>query len=288
VPNEDQNGGGKASERKEYSHDVIMQQALDSVARQKEQPFFLYLAVTLPHANNEAGKEGMEVPELGEFATKDWPAPRKGHAAMVTRLDRDVGRLIEQLKKQGLDKSTLVLFTSDNGPHSEGGYQAEMNNSNGELRGLKRDIYEGGIRVPFIAWWPKHIGAHETSAHVAAHQDLMPTLASIAGAENRVPQDIDGLSFAPTLLGKPKDQQQHEYLYWAFYERGGSQAVRSSHWKFVEQPKGTKPQLFDLQEDPGETKDVAQQHPKVVTRLRGYAEEAYTPSATWKFEKQKE
>jgi arylsulfatase A-like enzyme len=284
VPNEDAQGSGKATERVQYSHDLIMKEALGFVARQKEQPFFLYLALTTPHANNEAGKEGMEVPDLGEFAAKDWAAPRKGHAAMITRMDRDIGRLLKQLEEQGLAKNTLVIFTSDNGPHHEGGYQTEMNDSNGALRGSKRDLYEGGIRVPFIAWWPDKIAAGKTSAFVGAHQDLLPTLAALASAEKEVPKDIDGLSFVPTLLGVG-EQQQHEYLYWAFYERGGAQAVRAGQWKLVEQPKGTKLQLFDLKTDLSETKNIAEQHPEIVERLSGYMQQSLKPSETWKFEK---
>jgi arylsulfatase A-like enzyme len=285
VPNEDANGGGKATERREYSHDLIMREGLDFIARQKgEQPFFLYLALTIPHANNEAGKDGMEVPDLGEFADKDWPAPRQGHAAMITHMDRDIGRLLEQLKKQGLDKRTLILFTSDNGPHNEGGYQTEMNDSNGKLRGSKRDLYEGGIRVPLIAWWPGKIAAGKTSAHVAAHQDLLPTLAQFGSGSKHVRAEIDGISFQPTLFEKG-EQIEHDYLYWAFYERGGAQAARAGDWKLVEQPKGTKPQLFDMRIDVSEAKDVAGEHPEVVARLNGLMQRSLTPSETWKFTK---
>src|SRR5690606_34523104 len=138
---------------------LVIEHALDFVSRNAERPFFLYLALTIPHANNEAGKEGMEVPDLGPFADKNWSAPRKGHAAMITRMDRDIGRLRALLEERKLDKNTLVLFTSDNGPHNEGGYQQEMNDSNGPLRGSKRDLYDGGIRVPLIAWWPEKIAA---------------------------------------------------------------------------------------------------------------------------------
>ena len=283
VPNEGPNGDGKASEKRQYSHDLIVEKALDFVSRQKDEPFFLYLALTIPHANNEAKQEGMEVPDLGEFAQKNWPAGRKGHAAMITRMDRDIGRLRAQLEAQGIAKDTLILFTSDNGPHNEAGYQHEMNDSNGPLRGSKRDLYDGGIRVPLIAWWPGQIAAGATSGLIGAHQDMLPTLAAIAGANKHVPQDIDGLSLAPTLLGEAAKQQQHDYLYWAFYERGGSQAVRSGIWKLVEQPYGTPPQLFDVTKDIGEQNDIAAQHPDVVEKLSTQFKKAYTPSKTWKF-----
>lgn len=282
VPNETKVGAGKASEKVEYSHDLICDQALDFIRRSGDKPFFLYLAITLPHANNEAGKEGMEIPSLGEFADKSWSAPRKGHAAMVTRIDRDVRRVIEELKRQHLDKNTLVLFSSDNGPHNEGGYQTEMNDSNGPLRGSKRDMYEGGIRVPMIAWWPGKIAPGESKL-VAGHVDLMPTLAHVVGAESALPKDLDGLSLAPTLLGKPAEQKQHDALYWAFYERGGAQAVRSGDWKLVEQPIGTKPQLYDLAKDVAEAHDLAEEHPGVVAKLVKQMQNAYVPSETWKF-----
>jgi arylsulfatase A-like enzyme len=283
VPNEDKQGGGKASEKIEYSHDLIAAQALAFIEAQRDKPFFLYFSLTIPHANNEAGKEGMEAPDLGEFAEKPWPAPRKGHAAMIARMDRDIGRLMAKLKEKGFDKNTLVLFTSDNGPHNEGGYQHEMNDSNGPLRGSKRDLYEGGIRVPMIAWWPEHIAAGGTTTHIASHQDVLPSVAEFALAEKQVPKDIDGMSFAPTLLGNESQQRQHDYLYWAFYERGGSQAVRAGQWKLVEQPYGTPPQLYDLAADIGETKDVASQHPDVAEKLTGYLKQAYQLSDTWKF-----
>lgn len=282
-PTEDKMGSGKATKKVDYSHDLIMERALKFVGAERKEPFFLYLALTIPHANNEAKDEGMEVPDLGDFANKNWAAPRQAHAAMITRMDRDIGRLMTLLQEKSLDANTLVLFTSDNGPHNEGGYQHEMNDSNGPLRGSKRDLYEGGIRVPFIARWPGKILAERTSDLVAAHQDLLPTLASLAGAAKQVPGDIDGLSIAPTLTGDYFGQQKRDYLYWAFYERGSSQAVRSGSWKLVEQPYGTPRQLFDLSKDIGEEHNVAGQHPDVVEKLSGYMKAAYVPSAAWKF-----
>jgi arylsulfatase A-like enzyme len=285
VPDEGPDGVGKASEKRQYSHDLIVERALDFITRQKDEPFFLYLALTIPHANNEAKLEGMEVPDLGEFASKDWPQGRKGHAAMITHMDRDIGRLRAKLESLGIAKDTLILFTSDNGPHNEAGYQHEMNDSNGPLRGCKRDLYDGGIRVPLVAWWPEHIAAGSTTDQIGAHQDMMPTLAAIAGATKFVPADIDGISLAPTLLGQPDKQQQHEYLYWVFYERGGSQGVRSGPWKLVEQPYGTPPQLYDVTKDIGEQNDLAAQHPDVVAKLTAYMKQAYTPSEDWTIKK---
>ena len=283
VPGSGDFGVGVATEKVEYSADLITAQALAWIERVKDQPFFLYYAVTLPHANNEGGREGMEVPELGQYAATDWPPPQKAHAAMISRLDADVGKLMDRLKALGLDNNTLVFFSSDNGPHAEGGNDPHFNDSNGPLRGIKRDLTEGGIRVPLIARWPGKIKAESTSDFVGSFADLLPTLAGIAGASGDVPKDLDGLSLAPTLLGRPADQQQHDYLYWAFYERGGAQAVRQGHWKAVQQPLDTPVRLYDLAADIGEDRNVADQHAEVARRLTAAMGEAYVPSENWKF-----
>ncbi len=159
VPAEDRTGAGVATRRVAYSADLVTDEALAWIRQQRTNRFLLVFTPTLPHANNEAGARGMEIPELGDYRDRPWPDPVKGHAAMVTRLDRDVGRLVDLLRELGLEKSTVVLFTSDNGPHREGGYQPEINDSNGPLRGIKRDLYEGGIRVPMIAWGPGRVPA---------------------------------------------------------------------------------------------------------------------------------
>lgn len=280
VPNEDAQGGGKASQRVEYSHDLFVEDALKWVETQRDRPFFLYLALTIPHANNEARAEGMEVPDLGQYADTDWPTPQKGHAAMISRMDRDVGRLMALLQRLGLDERTIVFFSSDNGPHREGGNDPEFNDSNGPLRGLKRDLYEGGIRVPFIVRWPGHIPAGRVSDHVTWFADFLPTAAELAGVQ--APRGLDGVSLVPTLLGRQRDQRQSRYLYWEFYERPSKQAIRQGDWKAVAVPFGGPIQLFNLRDDPGEEHDIAAEHPRIVRRLRRLMNEAHVPSPDWK------
>jgi len=183
-------GAGVATEKVEYSHDLFVDEALQFVERHRYEPFFLYLALTIPHANNEAGRAGMEVPSYGPYADADWPEPQKGHAAMITRMDGDVGRLLDKLKDLGIDGDTLVLFTSDNGPHREGGADPAFFHSSGPLRGIKRDLYEGGVRVPLIARWPGRVPAGSGTDHVCAFWDFLPTFCDLAGAIP--PDDSDG------------------------------------------------------------------------------------------------
>ncbi len=288
VPGEGDFGSGVASKKVEYSSDLITSEALQWIdARAKahpDQPFFLYFAATLPHANNEGGKEGMEVPDLGQYANTDWPPAQKAHAAMISRLDRDVGRLMEKLTTLGIDDNTLVLFSSDNGPHREGGNDPDFNDSNGPLRGIKRDLTEGGIRVPFIARWPGHIQAGSTSDFVGNFADMLPTLADLAAVpQSDLPAKLDGLSIAPTLAGRTNEQKQHDYLYWAFYERGGAQAARKGKWKAVEQPLRSPVRLYDLATDIGEEHDLAAEHPEIVASLNAAMKAAYEPNENWKF-----
>jgi arylsulfatase A-like enzyme len=271
-------GAGVATSKGEYAYDLMEAEALEFLGANKDRPFFLYLAVTLPHANNEAGVNGMEVPDYGEYADKDWPQAEKGRAAMISRLDRGVGRILRRVKNLGLDENTLVFFASDNGPHREGGSDPNFFDSNGSLRGIKRDLYEGGIRVPLIARWPGRVEAGAVADHVSAFWDFFPTLAVLSGGE--APAGTDGVCMAPTLLGIPRKQKQHEYLYWEFHERGFAQAVRWGQWKAVRLPSG-KLELYDLTADPGETKDVAADHRDVVIKIRNYLAEARTESPHW-------
>ena len=269
-----------ATERLDYSHDLFTQEALDFVRREKEHPFFLYLAYTIPHANNERGRalgDGMEVPDYGAYAEEDWPETRKGFAAMVSRMDRDVGVLLDLLKELGLDEETIVFFTSDNGPHREGGYDPGFFRGSGPLRGIKRDLYEGGIRVPMIVRWPGQVPAGATSGAPWAFWDFLPTAAELAGSPP--PSGIDGKSIWPLLQGA--ESQDHDPFYWEFHEGGFKQAVRLGRWKGVRLAPETPIELYDLRKDVGETRNVAGNHPDVVERIEAFLATVRTDSADW-------
>jgi len=274
--------GGVSTNKLDYSHDFMTQEALAFVERNKQAPFFLYIAYTIPHANNEAGKKGMEVPDYGIYKDKDWPEPQKGHAAMITRMDGDVGKLFALIKKLGIDDNTLVMFSSDNGPHREGGNNPDFNNSRGPLRGIKRDLYEGGIRVPMIARWPGKVKPSSTNNHISAFWDVLPTCAELAGA--KAPDEIDGISFAPTLLGNNDRQKQHEILYWQFHERGSKQAVRMGDWKAVSFYQ-SHTELYNLKDDLGEKNNLAAKYPDIVKKAEQYMKASNTPSTHWPLKK---
>lgn len=279
------NNSGKVQlGRKSYSHDLIVSNTLDFVRRHKDGPFFIYLAPTIPHAGMEVPADS-EQPFLGKFPEKAYTAgrylyatnhhPLATFAGMVTRLDRDVGRLTALLKELGLDSNTLIIFTSDNGAHNEGGANPEFFNSTAGLRGIKRDLYEGGIRTPMIACWPGQIKP-SVSEQVIAHWDMLPTFADLAGA--KVPSGIDGISMRPALFGK--SQHSHEFLYWEFHERGFEQAVRMGDWKAVhhnQQPL----ELYNLKSDPHEEKNVAAENPKVVAKITTYLKTARSNPEEW-------
>lgn len=254
-------GAGYATRREQYAGDLFFAEARAFIERHRDRPFFLDLSLTVPHANNERARalgDGQEVPDYGLYAAKDWADPLKGQAAMITRMDRQIGELLAQLTQLGLDARTLVIFTSDNGPHKEGGpaYDPDFFDANGPLRGIKRSLTDGGIRVPFLARWPGRITAGGTSTHVGYFGDLMATFAELAGAVP--PAAIDSLSLVPALLGRGA-QAKHDYLYWEFYESGFDQAVLlGGRWKGIRLKSPSVPmQIYDLASDPGETTDVA-------------------------------
>jgi len=260
-----------------YSHDLFTKEALEWVRKHADSPFFLYLAYTIPHANNEMGKEGMQVPSDEPYSKESWPQAQKNHAAMITRMDRDIGKLMSLLKDLGIDQDTVLFFTSDNGPHKEGGGDPEFFHSHGPLRGIKRDLYDGGIRVPMIARWPGKIEPGRTSDQVWAFWDFLPTAAEVAGA--KPPSGIDGISMLPALTGRK--QTSHEYLYWEFHERGFGQAVRFGKWKAVRVDKGKPVELYDIESDIGETRDLSAKRPDIVQKAAKLMESARTPSEHW-------
>ncbi len=213
-------------------------------------------------------QDGMEVPDYGEFDAREWPNPEKGFATMIRNLDNSVGMINAQLEELRLADNSVVIFVSDNGPHEEGNHKVDFFNSNGDLRGKKRDLYEGGIRTPFLAKWPGKIVPGSISDHISSFWDYMPTFCELAGIP--APDDTDGISFVAAMTGDDQAQEKHPYLYWEFYEAGGKQAVRKGNWKGVrlDVRKGEPYfELYDLSTDPSENNNIAEQHPDIVKEM---------------------
>ena len=275
-----------------------VQRYLDERAKDRSKPFFLYYTPILPHANNEADEtsplgHGMEAPADAEFATRDWPPVEKAFASAMKFVDRDVGAVMAKLKALNLDGNTIVMFSSDNGPHQEGGHKAAFFQSSGGFTGIKRDLTEGGVRVPFIVRWPGKIKPGTVSEHVSGFQDFLPTAADLAGA--RVTAECDGVSFLPTLLGNNAQQKQHPYLYWNFSEQGGKRCVLKWPWKLLHlntdsadataqtaakkkrSPEGKSliVQLFNLDRDPTESVNLAHANPQIVEELTASMQQAW-------------
>jgi arylsulfatase len=279
---------GKSATGKQYSHDLAEKEGLDFIRSRKDKPFFLFMAFTLPHLALQVPEDSLaeylgqwdDPPYRGGKGYQPHPAPRAAYAAMVSRLDRSVGRVTALLKELGLEENTLVLFSSDNGPThgGVGGSDSEFFSSAGPFRGLKGSLYEGGIRVPLIARWPGKVRAGSVSDLPCAFQDVLPTFCEISGAE--VPKGTDGISILPALLGK-EGQKRREHLYWEFPGYGGQQAVRWGDWKGVRQNtnKGSlEVQLYNLADDVRESKDVAAANPEVVARITKIMAEDRVPS----------
>jgi arylsulfatase A-like enzyme len=282
----------------DYVNDLFTRETLSFIGAADARPFFVYLNYTVPHAELRvpedslaplrgafpetpfAGAKGDATPtgtdaEVAPYRSQ--PTPKAAFAAMIVRMDRDIGTIVERLKSLGADRRTLVIFVSDNGPHKEGGADPAFFNSSGGFRGIKRDLYEGGIRVPFIASWPGTIPAGRVSDYAWAHWDLFPTLAEIAGA--KTPTGLDGRSMTKALRGEA--QPPHEPFYWEFHERGFQQAARMGRWKAVRPAKGAPLELYDLETDPHESTNVASTHADVVARMETYLAGARTDSPHW-------
>ncbi|MDX2042708.1 MAG: arylsulfatase [Acidobacteriota bacterium] len=293
-------GNDRGLTGKQYSHDLIEAEALNFIRDNKDKPFFAYVPFTIPHLALQVPEDSLaeylgkwdDPPYDGKNGYLPHPHPRAAYAAMVTRMDRSVGRIFALLKELKLDDNTLVIFTSDNGgafgtvtkeseflPGRMGGTDYVFFGSTGKSRAFKGSIYEGGIRTPFIARWPGKIKAGSISNLPAVFYDVMPTLAEIAGAST--PKESDGISFLPTLIGKGK-QRRHEFLFWDFGGYGGQQAVRLGAWKGLRRNLhrgNTKLELYNLAADPGEQNNLADKHPQIVKRIEKILAEQHQPSA---------
>ena len=285
---------------RDYVNDLFTKETEAFISRSDARPFFVYLSYTVPHAELRAPDDSMAAyrgrfpeepftnakadaqqsgarPDGASLGYRSQPTPRTAFAAMITRMDRDIGRLLDLLRERDLDRRTLVLFTSDNGPHREGGADPVFFKSSGGLRGIKRDMYEGGIRVPMIARWTGTVPAGRVSDHVWAHWDMLPTFADVAGA--KPPSGLDGMSMARALRGEVQESQQ--VLYWEFHERGFQQAVRMGRWKAVRLKNGAPLELYDLQTDRNEEREVAAANPDIVAKIEAYLKTARTDSERW-------
>ncbi|MEW4455401.1 arylsulfatase [Bremerella sp. JC817] len=278
---------------KTYSHDLIMDHALQFIRDNKDKPFFCYLPITIPHAAMHVSEEYVKPfrekfsefeDKVGKYAGPPVKNPIAAFAGMCTKMDDDVGRVMHLVKELGLDDNTIILFSSDNGAHQEGGHDPVFFNSNGPYRGHKRDLTDGGIRAPFMVRWPGHVKAGTESDMISAHWDVLPTLCELAGVE--VPTGLDGISMVPTLTDKG-DQPQHEYLYWEFFERGGKRAVRLGKWKGIQLNMTNKPnapiEIYNIEEDLEEQNNVADKHPEVVAQVKRIFDEAHTENDRFKF-----
>ncbi len=283
--------------RTSYSHDLFSEEALSFIdesqaTENKDQPFFLYLAFTVPHVDLDVpedsmapylGKLGDDRPSFFPWATldgyKEHSTPKAAFAGMISRMDRDIGRILKKLKQLNISDNTLIMFASDNGPSSEGGAPIEFFNSNGVYRGGKRDFYDGGIRMPFVARWPDKIASGQTTDHLSGFVDLVPTVAELLNIDTN---EHDGISFFPVLLGQKERQKKHEYLYWEMSSKFPlnieKQAIRQGKYKLIRQSPliwWTSLELYDLSIDPGEQNDVSDQYPDVVQTLERAMDNAH-------------
>jgi len=276
-----------------YAPQAIAEELLKFIRANRDRPFFAYYPTVIPHLALQAPQEAIDAykgqwPET-PYEGKSYlphPTPRACYAAMISFLDRQVGRVMGLLRREGLDDNTIVFFTSDNGTTMlKAQVDYEFFESVGPLRGLKGSLYEGGIRVPMIARWPGKIAAGAVTHHAAAHYDVLATLLDVVGAE--APAETDSISFLPTLLARSADQKRHTYLFWDFSGYGGQLAVRMGKWKGVKQGLRKNPdaplELYDLENDLGEQRNVADAHPEVAARIEAIMLEARTQPVVERF-----
>tara|TARA_B110000467_G_C18281747_1_gene459014 strand:+ start:115 stop:1371 length:1257 start_codon:yes stop_codon:yes gene_type:complete len=254
-----------------YTHDLFTEFALDFISRHKKDPFFLYLPYAIPH-------DRYEIPDTAPYSNQPWTDDEKVHAAMITRLDRDIGALFQSLKDLKLDDNTIVFFCSDNGAAKR--WQGRFDSS-GALQGHKRDMYEGGLRTPMIVRWPGQVAAGKTNDTAWYFADALPTFAEIAGL--KVPSGIDGVSVLPTILGNKQDLSDR-VLYWEFFESGFQQAVRQGDWKAIRMAPGKALELYDLSKDESESNNIAANHPDIIAEMESIFKTARTPSENWPVE----
>ena len=259
--------GNKYGKKRTYSHDLITEFALTFLNGDADKPFFLYVPYCIPH-------DRFEIPDLGIYEDKPWKQQEKTYAAMITRMDRDIGRLLDKLEAKGLAENTIVFFCSDNGAANR--YEGRFDSS-GMLRGRKRDMYEGGIRTPMIVRWPNRISRGSVSDVVWSFTDFLATAADLAGVE--APPN-DGVSLVSVLTGW-QDRLPDRYLYWEFFEGGFKQAARWKNWKVIRPRPDADLQLFNLAKDLGEAKDVAAENPDMVQQFEAYLNTARTESTAW-------
>lgn len=294
--------GNQDHDKNQYGPRLIQNKALEFMEKNKDTTFFMYVPTIIPHAELAApkpiidkysGKFGKEKKYKGkdngakyrQGGYESQAEPRAAFVAMIEVMDNHVGEIIDKVKELGIEDNTIIVFTSDNGPHTEGGADPEYFDSNGAFRGTKRDLYEGGIRVPMLVSWPGKIPKGTKTDLISAFWDVFPTFSEAANLST--PENIDGISFLPTLLNIPNEQEKHDYLYWEFHERGGRQAVRKDKWKAVKYNVLKNPdatiQLYDLSIDEGEQNDIAKHHPKIVKDMETIIKEARTPSEIFTF-----
>jgi arylsulfatase A-like enzyme len=261
-------GMGVAEVKVDYSPDFIEERALEFIEDNQKNPFFLYYCPTLPHANNEGGDtpDGMEVDTYAEFEDKDWKPNEKGFARMVQRIDETVGKVVNKVKELGLEEDTLILFSSDNGPHNEGGHSVKRFDSAGGFQGYKRSLHEGGIRIPFIARWKGKIEGGQTSDYMGYFPDFLATFSEMAGIELNT--EHDGISLLPLLTDNPTEQEEHPYLYFEFE---GQVAVKKDEWKYFKSSNGSEA-LYNLVEDRHEDNNIKDVYPKKFAELKNYAQ----------------
>lgn len=292
--------GNSGLKKQQYAPNLIHERALSFIDKHKNESFFLYYPTTIPHAelfapdkymNKFLGKFDPEKPfkgvdegegyKKGRYGSQD--NPHAAFAAMITLLDDQVGEIMKKIKDLGLEDNTIIIFTSDNGPHKEGGADPDYFDSNGILRGYKRDLFEGGIRVPMISKWKGKIKPGTTTDHISSFWDILPTFSDIVKSNKKL--TTEGVSFLPTLVDESSKQKEHDYLYWEFHELGGRKAIRKGDWKLIENniKDGGNYLLFDLKSDPEETKNLYNEKPHIAKELEALLKTARTESKDFKF-----